>query len=739
MIRWNWNPDPSRIVLMDLETQSAVNLKTAGTAAYLADPDTRLMSGVFLIDSAIHVWVPPGRSPAGWDCDASHLWPVGYDREAYRLETWAGEAPPPAVLAAIADGYTFVAHNASGFDALAWARLVNAPSPEWCDTLPSARCAGLPAGLDALGMRFTGRGKDEGKDALKLLYTAKRGKSGGVIYPVGTLPLWRSVLRYNVADVLLLERIWRHVGDYGEADVLEAHSAIDARGVLVDRELLLALRDLWAQLQASAVERVEELSEGELGEVNIRSVPQVKAWLRRLGLHVDSLNRKELERLYADPLDFFGEVPEGTDLSSVVEVLRARQTATRISGAKIDRLLSIVAAEPDGRARNMLVIYGAHTWRWSGRGFQPHNLARGVGDLDVEGAIEAYRRGALSLDWLREAVAKCKPVAGLAPTVDDALSTLLRPAIVAAPGNTLAIVDYASVEARGIAWIAGQDDLLELFRNNVDVYCEMATRIFGRPITKADKDERQIGKVVVLGCGYGMGAEKFGLYCALQRIDLASAGTSAAECVKAYRAAWPKIAGRAGVWRSLDRAARSAVEARRDGTPYRAGRCTFRRVEGRLECELASGRCLTYRDARIEMAIPGWARSLDLAQQRPLPTLVYTHPHGYAGTLYGGLLAENVVQATCRDLLATALVRCHDEGIPVVLHVHDEIVGEVPIERERESLEQLARIMSDPPEWATGFPIGVEGFTCPRYVKSPWRGAWTVEGMNGTVHLKQKG
>lgn len=739
MIRWEWNPDPSRIVLMDMETQSATNLKTQGVAAYLADPDTRLMSGVFLIGDTLHVWIPPGRAPIGWQTDLSHLWPEGYDRQAYRLETWDGCDPPPAVVQAIRDGRVFVAHNAAGFDALAWARLVGGDLPAWCDTLPSARCAGLPAGLDALGVRFTGRGKDAGKEALKLLYTAKRGKAGGVVYPVGTLPLWRSVIRYNVADVLLLERIWQHVGDYGEADVLTAHSAIDARGVLVDRGLLLTLRDLWAQLQAQASQRVELLTEGELSEVNIKSVPQVKAWLARLGLRVQSLNRKELERLYADPLDFFGEVPEGTDLTRVVEVLRARQTATRISGAKIDRLLAMAASEPDGRARNVLVVYGAHTGRWSGRGFQPHNLARGVGDLDVEGAIEAYRRDTLSLDWLADAVSRCKPVAGLAPTVDDALSTLLRPALVAGEGNTLAIVDYASVEARGIGWIAGQDDLLAMFREGIDVYCEMATRIFGRPITKSDKDERQIGKVVVLGCGYGMGAEKFGLYCDLQRIDLAKAGTSAQECVKAYRDAWPKIAGKAGVWRSLDRAARNAVEAKRDGTSFHAGRCTFRRVAGRLECELPSGRCLTYRDARIEMSIPGWARALDMAQAKKMPTLVYTHPHGYPGTLYGGLLAENVVQAICRDLLATSLVRCDQEGIPVVLHVHDEIVAEVPASESRDYLDRLARIMSEPPSWAEGFPIGVEGFTCPRYVKSPWRGAWVVEGANGEVHTKQKG
>lgn len=930
MTTWNWNPDPSRVVLMDLETQSTADLRTVGSRAYLTDPTTRLMSGVFLIGDVVHVWVPPGRAPAGWDGEPDRLWPDGWQRGGYTLQTWAGEPPPPAVERAIADGWTFAAHNAAGFDAEAWARLVAGPQPVWYDTLPCARAGGLPGGLDALGLRLVGRGKDGGKEALKLLYTAKM-TPRGPRYNVATLHLWWEMLRYNVADVLLLERVYSTVEGYGEADVLETHHTIDARGILIDRPLLSTLRDLWSELQGGASDQVAEWTDGAVNEGNIRSVPQVKAWLAKQGLHVDSLNRKSLELLYTNPDEFFGEIPDGVDVSRVIAVLRARQTATRISTGKIDRLIAACAGSQDNRARGILVYHGAHTGRWSGRGFQPHNLAKGVADLDVEACIERAGSGGLTLDYLRDAVAKCEPVAGLPPSVDDALSTLLRPALVAGPGRTLAIVDYASIEARGIAWIAGQEDSLQVFRDDGDPYCIMASRIFGRTITKADKHERQIGKITVLGCiaegtpiltdrgwvgiesvtladrvwdgtdwvshggvidkgvkpcvnvcgvwltpdheirtergweeawqhegstrpplrgtysetgrftsppiargtttgaagfgftpnglridggswricspspggisppsrstastttgdtapgtsdsppdrnsvltvvrtfdivdagvrhtfqagpllvhncGYGMGASKYDLFCQLQRVDLASAGTSAEACVTAYRDAFPMIAGarvagktfrNGGVWKALQRAAELAIKSQGRHTGY-AGKCVFTYVNGNLEITLPSGRVLTYRDCSIQPRVPGHA-ILTGGDPTPKPTIVYTHAHGYEGYLYGGLIAENVVQAACRDILATALVRYESEGGRTVLHVHDEIVAEVDAgPGEPDALADLARIMSEAPEWADGFPIGVEGFTAPRYVKSPWRGSYNVKGSNGVVHVKR--
>ncbi len=722
---WNWNPDPSRVVFMDLETQSAADLKAVGAKAYLADPTTRLMSAVFLLGDAIHVWVPPGRSPG----DVGPVpWPEGFEQREVYLH---GDVIPPVPVCRAIHSHTFVAHNAAGFDAPAWARLVGGPQPSWCDTLPLARAAGLPGGLDALGQVLLGRGKDEhGRRCAELLFKASIVSRDGkpvTIYNPCTKSTWQGMLAYNVADVLLLERVFHEVRGYAEPDTLAVHSAINSRGLGVDVQLLARLSELWEQLQSDATGRVAGLTGGEITEGEIRSGPKVKAWLRRLGLNVDSLNRKELERLYADPEDYFGEIPDGVDIGRVVELLKARQTATRISKGKIEAIGKMTG---DGRVRDVLVYHGAHTGRWSGRGFQPHNLSRGVSDLDVEGLVSDP--GSLTLDTIREATTRCERQ----PSVDDALSTLLRPVFVAGPGKVLLICDYAAVEARGIAWVAGQDDLLELFASGADIYCDMASRIFGRPVTKENKLARFVGKETVLGCGYNMGSQRFAAGCKLKGIDLAAAGTTAEACVDAYRDAYPRIAGlrgrrgrHGGLWQAYHDAAYHAVL---DGRTGWAGECAFDRHGSSLRVVLPSGRHMVYRGAAIADRVPGYAKLLGV-DVPPRPTLVYTHHHGYEGQLYGGLLAENIVQAVCRDLLAAALVRCEAEGLPVVLHVHDEIVCEVPEGEAAGALYHLAEMMSHPPEWAAGFPIEVKGFACKRFVKEAFKGSLEVEARGGKV------
>jgi DNA polymerase len=272
--------------------------------------------------------------------------------------------------------------------------------------------------------------------------------------------------------------------------------------------------------------------------------------------------------------------------------------------------------------------------------------------------------------------------------------------------------------------VAGETKLLTAFANHQDVYLQMAMRIFGREVTKQDKDARQIGKITVLGAGYSMSATKFAAFCEANRIDLAAAGTTAEQCIEAYRDAYPNIAGtkvtgqtfrRGGIWRTYEQAATIAAK----GGRAEAGRCRFFKRDGALVIELPSGRELLYRDCRIEDRIPPYYALLGL-QGKPKPTIVYAHPHRYESTLYGGLITENIVQAICRDLLATAIVRCELEGLPVVLHVHDELVLEVPEPEGARALRRLAEIMVDPPGWAAGFPLAVEGYTAPRYVKTPF-------------------
>jgi DNA polymerase len=270
----------------------------------------------------------------------------------------------------------------------------------------------------------------------------------------------------------------------------------------------------------------------------------------------------------------------------------------------------------------------------------------------------------------------------------------------------------------------------------------MASRIFGRPITRSDKTERGVGKVTCLGAGYGMGSHKFGLYCAGQNIDLSRAGTSPEACIEAFRSEYTQIAGmptgslngkvmrKGGIWSRYSDAALRAVHER---TSVTAGRCTFTRDGQDLVVTLPSGREVIYRNCRIEERVPAYVHLLGLPE-RLKPTLVYAHPRGEA-TLFGGKITENLVQAICRDLLCCALLRCERAGLQVVAHVHDELVVEVLRADVEEALRQLLVLMSTPPRWAAGSPIVVEGFASPRYTKSPFRGWPRAEAANGVLRV----
>jgi DNA polymerase bacteriophage-type len=317
----------------------------------------------------------------------------------------------------------------------------------------------------------------------------------------------------------------------------------------------------------------------------------------------------------------------------------------------------------------------------------------------------------LLLDRIRDKakLAKC--------SVGDALATLMRPVIQATRGNSFAIVDYASVEARGTAWIADDEKALAIYRDTSrDVYCETASVIYNRKITKEDKVERGLGKIIELACGYSMGPNKFAQNCKLQGVDLAKAGVTAKQCVETYRTIHEPIVN---AWHNLQRNAMRAIQ---QGKGSYQNHVFMDCVGSTFTITLPSGRVLNYRDAKITKETPIWGGS-------PIDQITYASPHGFRKHLYGGLLMENIVQAMCRDFLAISLVLIDN----IVLHVHDEIVCEVPDEGAKWQLEFMAKTMSRPPNWAKSFPLRVEGFTNRYYMKSPIPGSWCIDAMNGEI------
>jgi DNA polymerase bacteriophage-type len=322
------------------------------------------------------------------------------------------------------------------------------------------------------------------------------------------------------------------------------------------------------------------------------------------------------------------------------------------------------------------------------------------------------------------------------PLTQHQMNILLRACLTASPGNTLIACDYGQVEARALAWAAGDEPALEAFRDpEGDPYARLACRLFSIPPDKFSKkvhaQPRDTAKKAELGCGYGMGAPKFMITAEkggmVWKDPSLCRGGAVCEDPICGAIEWTKPRGNnpaqpfthgahtiVNVWREThapivdfwDELKWAAVEAT-EGRPAKAGPYEFARVDGSTWCMMPSGRPLVYNGMRVEKT--AGSKSKDLSYLDPAT--------GFPKRTYGGSLSENVTQAFCRDLLARALVQAEDAGLCPVLHVHDEIVCDVPKEMGREALDLLELIMSDLPAWAAGFPMKVDGFISERYRK----------------------
>lgn len=716
-------------VLFDMETRSAVDLRILGSRRYAADESTQVMTLVCLIDNVYHCWYNPSL---GWVkppiLDPARNWPdvATLDTAASRCRVYCDTQLPDAVRAAIVAGREFVAHNCYGFDALVWRQKLTPVPMLWGDTLPLARSGGMPGALDVIGRVLRGDGKHAGAKILhKWMHRSDKPPAPGD---------FAEIMKYNVDDVILLELLYKSLDDVSlEQDTVECDRAINARGIAVDVATVRAMQEVAIVCVERAGDEIEMLTRGALQRTDLRKVAKIRAWVQSHGAWLPNLRKETVERFINDPESFLESLDDSDELRDrvdvppiVAQVLQLRTAATRITGAKLDSVLASIDA--DSRLRDMFVYHGAHTGRFTGRKVQLHNLPRPKKGIDAEKLLQS----SLTYDAIRSQIPDHLQV-------DDAISSLLRPMFVAAEGHTLCIADFASVECRGVAWIADEESLLSVFHRGEDPYCWMASRIYGRTVTKKDATERQVGKITVLGAGYQLSEAKFGIYCAMQGIDLSAAKTTASECIGAFRDAFPAIAGypsgtwqgrkvrRGGLWDQLSATAFAAV----NGKPGSCGKCQFFMRGRNLIVTLPSQRELIYRNARIEDRVPGYCFTLKLEPVMK-PTLVYNGPHG-ENTLYGGKLTENIVQAICRDLLCTGLIKCENLRLPVVLHVHDEIVSEVADAEADAGIRQLCQLMSTPPKWAEGFPIGVEGYTSRRYFKSPPKGSTEVVALCGKL------
>lgn len=695
-------------IFLDLETVSAIDINLGGRK-YAFDRSTEILSCVVLIDHRLVVWAPVAADVEAFNVDSlrrvltneldSHLELV--------IET---SAQVPELITQVAEaGRIFAAHNAHGFDELVWRAKSLPPPGLWLDTIHLARAAGYPASLDKLAEALLGQEKlTVGNNLVKRLNREARQKKELRL----SADELTELLRYNISDVILLAEIFPYLGRSFEPEVIGVDQVINERGVAVDLNLVQRLLEIDQKRRQQVMDRLEQVTQGKLTGADLNRITFLGQWLSERGVELPNLQRGTIE-------NYFSSTPSPP--VEVRAVLNARLAESRNSAKKLATALELSSA--DDRIRDSLVYHRGHPGRWAGRGVQPQNLPKAHPAIsDFPGLIEATSNfnqfeGALP--------------AGV--SLEDGIAALIRPCFVAAEGKTLCIADYASVEARGLALLAGEGSLLAAFRDGEDVYLQFASQIFGREITRENTRERNIGKIAVLGCGYGMSSERFQQHADSYGIDLAAAGVTAEQIVEGYRSAFPHIAGFlqtdeerfwrvGGLWRDVEQAARNAITGLGAQT---VGRCRLNYPDSTLMITLPSSRTIFYRNARLEWGAPprgGWTEQI-----------IYDSPQHPNESTYGGKLVENIVQAVCRDLLAESLVKCERASLPVVLHVHDEIVIEVPEAVAEQSLRQLLQIMSTPPEWAPDFPVEVEGFVADRYYKSPVDGSKPLAYRNGEL------
>ena len=593
----------------------------------------------------------------------------------------SGEELPANIKEALTDPSVIkTAHNAN-FERVCLSRLLDLPPHtylpprQWRCTMTWAAYMGLPLSLKGVGsvLGLDKQKMDEGKDLIRYFCVpcapTKANKGRTRNRPEDAPEKWELFVSYNKRDVEVEMQIEEKLTRFPVPDeVWEQYwlsEGINDRGIGVDMELVENAIRIDGEVREELKRKMKRITELE----NPNSVQQLLGWLGENGVEAESMGKKNVKKLI--------EEQEG----EVREALLLRQQLAKSSVKKYVAMENAVCA--DGRIRGCFMFYGANrTGRFSGRLVQLQNLPQNhLSDLGE--ARELVRQG--NLDALRL----------LYSDIPDTLSQLIRTAFIASPGNLLYVADFSAIEARVIAWLAGEQWRIDAFANGEDIYCASASQMFGVPVEKHGQNAelRQKGKISELALGYG---GSVGALRSMGAIEMGLAEEELQPLVSAWRTASPNIVR---FWWAVDRAAKQAVFQKEKA---KVGNLTFRYESGFLFITLPSGRDLAYVKPR--------------KGQNKFGEDAITY-EGVGGTkkwerleTYGPKLVENIVQGISRDILCYAMSSLREKKI--CMHIHDELVIEG-----QENLEEICEIMGRTPPWAEGLNLRADGYLTPWYKK----------------------
>ena len=647
---------------IDLETYSSVPIAKAGAYKYVQSPDFEILLFAYSVDGE----------------------PVQI------VDLAQGEILPDWLYRSITDP-AFIKHAYNA--AFEWYCLSKfcgllLPVEQWRDTMLHGLYCGYTAGLDAtgkaLGLPAEKQKLSMGKALIRYFCVpcnptqANGGRTRNL--PKHDPDKWELFKTYCRGDVTTEMEIERRLSNFPVPDAVEKQwqtdLIINARGVAVDMSLVQGALHIGDSTREQLMAEATELT----GLENPNSIQQLMGWLEpRVDDMVTDLRKETVATM----------LENGTAKDEAARVLEIRQELGKTSTKKYDAIEAAVCS--DGRVRGLLQFYGANrTGRWAGRLVQVQNLPRTyIGQLPL--AREAVRNK--EADKLRL----------LYGSIPDTLSQLIRTSFVASPGNKLVDADFSAIEARVISWLAGEQWRLEVFRTHGKIYEASASQMFGVPIEKIKKGNpeyalRQKGKVAELALGY-QGSS--GALVAMGALKMGIPESDLPDIVSRWRESNRRIVD---LWYSLESAAVSVIES---GSPAGVRNLILMReidpANGLdyLTITLPSKRKLYY--AHPSLTTNEWNK----------PSILYygsnqTTKQWSQLETYGGKLVENVVQAIARDCLAVAIEHLEAAGFPVVFHVHDEVVIDIP--EDKANLDEVVRLMTPPIPWAPDLPLNADGW-----------------------------
>ena len=647
-----------RVLSIDLETFSDVDLPNCGVYRYI-EGDFHILLFAYAFD----------------------------DEETQCVDMACGEQLPAEVVDALQDDSIIKSAWNAQFERTCLSKYLGTQlSPDsWQCTMVWAASLSLPLKLATAAQALkTAQQKDAVGERLIRYFSlpckptkANGGRTRNL--PEHAPEDWKLFKSYCIQDVETERDIRRRLEKFPilpqEWDYYHMDQRINDRGILIDKELVQQAIICNMSLSEEMTKRAYALT----GLENPNSVSQLKGWLEERGIEVDSLGKKDVASLISD-------LDKHSIDSDALDMMKLRLQMAKSSVKKYQAAERYICQ--DGRAHGLFQFSGANrTQRWAGRGIQLQNLPQNhIATLDE--ARDLVKLGCFDM------------IEVLYGNTPDILSQLIRTMLIPKAGCEFIVADFSAIEARVLAWLAGEQWRLDAFKAGQDIYCVSASQMFGVPVVKhgINGKLRQKGKVAELACGYGGGS---GALISMGALDMGLKEDELPDIISSWRDANPEIVK---FWYAVEKA---AIETVKDHNDRSVGRIGFQFSANTLWIVLPSGRRLAYIKPRLQ---PNRFGRMALTFEG-----LGANNKWVRGETYSGKLTENITQATARDLLAEAMRRIELAGLGIVGHVHDEVILEVP--KGQYTVDDVCSIMNQNPKWAEDLPLSSAGYTGAWYYK----------------------